>query len=244
MEEALICIPARIGSSRLKAKPLRIINGKPLIWWVVSSIVKFADNILVATDNSKIADALKDLNAKCSLTPENLPSGTDRVAYVVRNLNVKYVINVQGDELFVRKDHVEPVLKALKRGERFATVAVNFKDENDVKDPNNVKIVKDFSGHALYFSRSLIPYPRDGKIEPKQYLRHIGIYGYTKASLLDFVSWGKGKLEDIEKLEQLRILEKGEKIHLSVVKVPTLGVDTEKDIAKAELILRGEDGKH
>ena len=241
MKEFLIAIPARISSTRLPEKPLRILCGKPLIGWVVESCLKITKNVLVATDDERVKKVAEKFGAKAVITSPEHPSGTDRVFEAVRDLDFKYIVNVQGDEPFVKPIHVLPVVKALRNGEEYATIAVRFEDEEEVKNPNNVKVVVDKNSHGIYFSRSVIPHPRDGRIEPKNYLKHIGIYGYTKESLQKFVSWEGSFLEKTEKLEQLRIIENGYKIHVSIVSEGTFGVDTEEDLRKAaEKIERGE----
>ncbi|WP_457680365.1 3-deoxy-manno-octulosonate cytidylyltransferase [Thermovibrio sp.] len=238
MEDALIVIPARIGSTRLPRKPLITLNGVPLIVRTVRAVKAFSRNILVATDSLEVVEVLKEEGVKSALTPSELPSGTDRVYEASKELPFKFVINVQGDEPFVKKEHVEPVYRALKAGEEFATVATPFKALEEVENPNRVKVVLDKSSYAIYFSRSPIPYFRSEKPKPSSFLKHIGIYGFTKESLKTFVSWPKGKLEEIEKLEQLRIIENGRKIFVSVVSKEPLGIDTEEDLKRAEKILR------
>jgi 3-deoxy-manno-octulosonate cytidylyltransferase (CMP-KDO synthetase) len=242
VENFLIAIPARIRSSRLPEKPLRELCGKPLIVWVVEACKRITKNVLVATDSEKVADVVKECGVKAVLTPAELPSGTDRIWEAVKELNVNYVVNVQGDEPFVKPEHVLPIVRALKKGEEYATIATPFQSSEEVKNPNNVKVVCDKNGHAIYFSRSVIPFARDGKLPSSKYLKHIGIYGYTKEALKRFVSWPQGFLEKAEKLEQLRILENGYKIHVSVVESSLVGIDTYEDLKKAEKILKGEIG--
>jgi 3-deoxy-manno-octulosonate cytidylyltransferase (CMP-KDO synthetase) len=241
VEDFIIAIPARISSTRLPEKPLRILCGKPLIGWVIESCLKITKNVLVATDDGRVKKTSEEFGAKAVITSPEHPSGTDRIFEAVRNLEFKYVVNVQGDEPFVKPIHILPIVEALKNGEEYATIAVRSKNEEEVKNPNNVKVVVDKNSHGIYFSRSVIPHPRDGRIEPKNYLKHIGIYGYTKESLGKFVSWKEGFLERIEKLEQLRIIENGCKIHVSIVSESAFGIDTEEDLRKAaEKIERGE----
>ena len=238
MEDVVVVIPARVGSKRLPEKPLRELCGKPLISWVVEAVRRVVSDVIVATDSDEVVKVVEEAGAKGVLTPSDLPSGTDRVYYAVRRLSYPFVINVQGDEPFVKEEHIRAVYEGLKRGYSFSTVSTPFKRAEEVKDPSKVKVVLDRDGRALYFSRSPIPFPRDGEIEPENYLKHIGIYGYRREALERFVSWEEGKLERIEKLEQLRILENGEDIFVSVVGSDSFGVDTEEDLKKAEKMVK------
>ncbi|ADY73369.1 3-deoxy-manno-octulosonate cytidylyltransferase [Desulfurobacterium thermolithotrophum DSM 11699] len=241
MKKFLIAIPARIKSNRLPEKPLRLLCGKPLIAWVVESCLKITENVLVATDDLRVKKIAEKFGAKAVMTSPSHPSGTDRIFEAVKDLEFEYIVNVQGDEPFVKADHVLPIVGALQKGEEYATIAVRFNNEEEILNPNNVKVVVDKHNHAIYFSRNVIPYPRDGRIQIGNYLKHIGIYGYTKNSLQKFVSWNEGFLERIEKLEQLRIIENGKKIYVSVVSEGSFGIDTEEDLKKAaEKLERGE----
>jgi len=237
MEDLVVVIPARIGSKRLPKKPLIEICGKPLIEWVVTAVKEVTSNVIVATDSVEVLKIAEKLEVTGKLTPSELPSGTDRVYHASREEPFPYVINVQGDEPFIEREHIEAVYRRLKEGAPFATAATPFKTMDAVGDPSNVKVVTDAKGRALYFSRSPIPYVRDSEPKPSVYLKHIGIYGYTKNSLEKFVNWKKGKLEELEKLEQLRIIENGEEIYVSVVEKDSFSVDTEEDLKLAEKIL-------
>ncbi len=236
-DDFLIAIPARLGSKRLPGKPLRKVAGIPLIVRVFRAAKKITNNVIVATDSSEVMDLIELEGGKAFLTPSELPSGTDRIAHVVKNMDVDYVVNVQGDEPFINEKHVFPVVESLRKGNEFATVAVRICDEKEINDPNVVKVVTDENGYALYFSRSSIPYCREGE---GYYLKHIGIYGFTKKSLLEFVSWEQGKLEKLEGLEQLRILEKGRKIYVNIVSEYCIGIDTLDDLKRVEELLRGK----
>lgn len=238
MEDLLVVVPARIGSTRLPEKPLIKICGKTLIEWVLTAVKKVTDNVIVATDSPKVLEVAERVGVSGKLTPSELPSGTDRVYYASREEPFPFVINIQGDEPFIEREHIEAVYEKLKEGASFSTAATPFKSLEDVENPSNVKVVVDGKGRALYFSRSPIPFVRDSNPKPENYLKHIGIYGYRKEALERFVSWEKGKLEELEKLEQLRILENGEDIYVSVVNKDSFGIDTREDLKLAEKILR------
>ncbi len=225
----LIVIPSRLGSSRLKEKPLQPIKGKPLIRWVVEGCLKTEYEVLLAVDSERIADVVKDLPVKVAFTPPDLPSGSDRVAYAVKELEVDLVINYQGDEPFVYKEDIQRLFLALEKSP-VATLAV--RDPDAYKDPSSVKVVLDKDQFALYFSRSSIPYMKQ---EDAFYpLKHVGIYAFRKAILMDFVRWQPSHLERLESLEQLRLLERGVKIKVLLSQNYYHGVDTEEDLKLVE----------
>ena len=230
----LIVIPARLGSTRLREKPLREIAGKPLIRWVVENLKKTGYPLLLATDSERVKEVVEDL-CEVVLTPSELPSGSDRVLFAVRDLDVKYVINYQGDEPFAYKEDIDRLFRALEEGNEVATLA--RRDPEAYEKPEDVKVVLDREGYALYFSRSPIPYFRK---ENKNYpLKHVGIYAYRKETLLKFGSLPKGELEETESLEQLRLLENGIRIKVILTENFYHGVDTERDIEIVERKLRG-----
>ena len=230
----LIVIPARLGSTRLKEKPLRVIAGKPLIRWVVENLKKTGYPLLLATDSDRIKEVVEDL-CYVVLTPSELPSGSDRVLYAVKDLDVEYIINYQGDEPFAYKEDIDKLFKVLEEGDHVATLA--YRDPEAYKRPQDVKVVIDKKGYALYFSRSPIPFFRR---ENKNYpLKHVGIYAYRKDALVRFGSLPKGELEETESLEQLRLLENGIRIRVILTSNFYHGVDTEEDIEIVEKKLRG-----
>ncbi|MEZ0361701.1 MAG: 3-deoxy-manno-octulosonate cytidylyltransferase [Hydrogenobacter sp.] len=221
----VIVIPARLSSTRLKEKPLTIIVDKPLIRWVVEGCLKTGEEVILATDSERIADTVKDLNVKVVYTPSELPSGSDRVAYALRDERVDHVINYQGDEPFVYTEDIKRLFKAL---EDFPVATLACRDTEFYKDPASVKVVIAEDGTALYFSRSSIPFM---KLHSDLYpLKHVGIYAFRKEVLLEFTSWGQGHLERLESLEQLRLLEKGLKIKVLLTDNYYHGVDTEDDV--------------
>jgi len=235
--EFVIAVPARLGSTRLPEKPLRLIKGKPLIRWVVENLNRTGFPILVATDSVKVKELVEDI-APVVLTPSDLPSGTDRVAYALRKLGKipPFVINYQGDEPFVYKEDIERLISALREGADAATLATPLEDESLFKNPNTVKVVLDGRDYALYFSRAPIPFPRSGFFTSP--LKHIGIYAYRSEVLFKFTEMEPSPLEKTEGLEQLRLLENGYRIRVILTENFYHGVDVEEDIPIVERRLK------
>jgi 3-deoxy-manno-octulosonate cytidylyltransferase (CMP-KDO synthetase) len=199
------------------------------------------DQVIVATDDMRIAEAAFDFGAEVAMTSPKHPTGTDRLAEVVSRMKTaRIIVNVQGDEPDIAPATIERLVRALRENPRLGmvTAANPILAAADVHNPNVVKVVTDLAGRALYFSRSVIPHDRDGRGGVK-YLRHQGIYGYRRKVLLDFVKWKPTPLEQVEKLEQLRALEHGVAIGVIVVKRGSVGVDAPEDVATAERALRG-----
>ncbi|MEJ5339564.1 MAG: 3-deoxy-manno-octulosonate cytidylyltransferase [Aquificaceae bacterium] len=225
----LIVIPARLGSTRLNEKPLVSLLGKPLIRWVVEGCLKTGERVVLATDSEKIYHSVKDLPVEVRFTPSELPSGSDRVAHVIRDEHVDCVINYQGDEPFVYKEDICRLFEALLE-HPVATLAL--RDTQAYEDPNSVKVVLARDHTALYFSRSAIPHMK--KSSDLYPLKHVGIYAFRKETLLEFTSMGRGLLEELEGLEQLRLLEAGYRIRVIISENYYHGVDTEEDIRLVE----------
>ena len=229
-------IPARYKSTRLEGKPLADIDGKPMIQHVYERASKSnkLDDIIVATDDKRIIDIVNRFGGKAELTSELHPSGSDRVAEVAEKLDADIIVNVQGDEPFINPEMIDEVIDPFKDTSLvMATLMHEVLDEKDFENPNVVKVVVDKDGFALYFSRSLIPYPRN-KIDFHVY-EHIGLYAYRKDFLLKFTKLSPTPLEKIESLEQLRVLENGFKIKVILTEkeyIP-LSVDTQEDLEKA-----------
>lgn len=241
MPKVAVIIPARYASTRLPAKPLHVIAGKPLIQHVWERCVKAkgVDTVVVATDDMRIAEVAFGFGAEVAMTSPKHRSGTDRVAEVAKKLKgYTHVVNVQGDEPLIDPTIVTKLAKAMAKDRKISmiTSASVFQSDDDVKNPNMVKVVVDRNGDALYFSRSPIPFLRNDGEKPVFY-RHQGIYGYTTKFLLDFVKWKPSKLELAESLEQLRALENGAKIRVIPVKHAAVGVDTPEDVATVEALL-------
>jgi len=232
-------IPARYDSTRFPGKPLVSIAGKPLIQRVVEQCrkaVSLAD-VLVATDDERIASVAREF-CRVEMTRTDHPSGTDRVAEVAARNKCDAVVNIQGDEPLIEPAVIDAVANALQRFE-MSTAATPFSKGIEVDHPAVVKVVTDLAGRALYFSRSPIPHVRDIDQGHSDFpfLRHLGIYGYRRETLLRLVQWPVSALEQAEKLEQLRALENG--IQIAVVRVEDqgIGVDTPGDVARIEAIL-------
>lgn len=241
MSRAAIIIPARWGSTRFPGKPLHMLAGKTLIQhvWERCKSIPGVDDIIVATDDMRILEAGFSFGAEVALTSTRHPSGTDRIAEVAKNLrSTGILLNVQGDEPFLDPRLAAKLIKALKMDPRaqMATAACPL-DPADLENPNVVKVVCDLAGNALYFSRSPIPYDRDGGSTPLR-LRHLGIYAYRREFLLDFVKKKQTPLEKVEKLEQLRALEHGARIRVLITKSVGPGIDTPEDAVAAEKLLR------
>lgn len=240
MPKTAIVIPARWASTRLPGKPLLPLAGKPLLRhvWERCQRVRGADAVIVATDDMRIAEAAFDFGAEVAFTSPKHPSGTDRIAEVAKNLaGFDIVLNVQGDEPFIDPRLVDKLAAALRDDPsiQMSTAACAL-EPADLENPNCVKVVTDLAGNALYFSRSQIPCDRDGNARPAR-LRHLGIYGYRRKFLLEFVTWKQTPLEKSEKLEQLRALEHGAKIRVLRAKPAGPGIDTPEDLKAAERLL-------
>jgi 3-deoxy-manno-octulosonate cytidylyltransferase (CMP-KDO synthetase) len=235
-------IPARWASTRFPGKPVHKIAGKPLIQHVWERCCEAAvfDRIVIATDDTRIAEAALGFGAETTLTSGGHQSGTDRIAEVARNLTrVGLIFNVQGDEPLIAPELLKELVRKLARDRDIdlITAAVPI-DADEARSEHVVKVVTDRKGNALYFSRSVIPFAR-GSGDPG-YLKHLGIYGYRRKALLEFVKLEPSPLERAERLEQLRALQNGMKLRVIVSRTGSIGVDTLEDADAVErLILRG-----
>jgi 3-deoxy-manno-octulosonate cytidylyltransferase (CMP-KDO synthetase) len=237
-------IPARIGSERLPRKPLHVLAGRPLIEWVWRRAKGFAtlDAVVVATDSEEVAEVCRAAGAVVELTSPDHASGTDRVAEVAdreayREFDV--VVNIQGDEPFVAEEQVAAAASLVQEGWDVGTVATPVRTLEAWRDPAVVKVVRRDDGGALYFSRAPIPFLRDGDPTPEalgshRFLRHLGIYAYSRSALGRWVALPPGELERIERLEQLRALAAGLSIGVATVESAEGGVDTYDDARRAE----------
>lgn len=239
----VVVIPARYASSRLPGKPLADIGGKCMVERVYQQALQSgASRIVVATDDERVAAVVEAFGGEVCMTRPEHNSGTERLAEVISKLALPaetVVVNVQGDEPFIPPLIIRQVAQnlAAQQKARMATLAVPLSDSSEISNPNIVKVVSDKDGYALYFSRSVIPFDRDGKFQQQlaqHYRRHIGIYAYRAGFIQQYVSWPASTLEQIESLEQLRVLWQGEAIHVdTALQTPPVGVDTPDDLAHA-----------
>jgi 3-deoxy-manno-octulosonate cytidylyltransferase (CMP-KDO synthetase) len=237
-------IPARYASTRFPGKPLALIAGKSLIQRVVEQCQKAKSlaEVVVATDDARIADAVAKF-CRVEMTREDHPSGSDRIAEVAQRNNCDAVVNIQGDEPLIDPEVIDQVAGALA-GSEMSTAATPIRNVEEYDNPNVVKVVVNSAGRALYFSRRTIPYLREAasrsaneQLAAFPFLKHLGIYGYRRETLLQLVKYPVSPLENAEKLEQLRALENG--IPIAVVKVnyDSVGVDMPADVARVEGLL-------
>ena len=245
-------IPARYASTRFPGKPLALLGGKPVIQWVwenVSAMPELACAV-VATDDERIAEAVKGFGGRAVMTASTHRSGTDRCGEVVRKLREEgqtfdVAINVQGDEPFVRQEQLRSLVDCFADGEvQIATLKTAIHSTAELMSPNNVKVVCDLRGRALYFSRQPLPHVRG--VEPEQwterhpYFKHVGIYAFRTETLEALVRLQQSPLELCESLEQLRWLENGYEIQVKETAVANIGIDTPADMALAEQYLTKE----
>ena len=238
-------IPSRYGSSRFPGKPLAMLAGKPLVAWVVDAAKKAAslDDVIVATDDARIADAVEKHGGKAVMTPSELPSGTDRIACAAGDFDDDDIlVNIQGDEPLIAPDLIDRLVARMKEGAGkwdMATAVTSIRDAADLAAKSVVKVVLDRDDGALYFSRCPIPCDRDGESGAGSglYVRHLGIYAYRGGFLRKFISEPPCELEKTEKLEQLRALWMGGKIAVIRTEDEGVGVDTPEDAARVEALL-------
>lgn len=232
--KVLCVIPARYASTRLPGKPLSVIAGKPMIQHVYERAcqAKMPDEVVVATDNELVEKAVLDFGGKAVMTSPDHPSGTDRLAEVALMYpDVDVIVNVQGDEPMIPPEVIDNLAAVFEADPELnmATMKVQM-DEEDYDNPAAVKVVTDLNGYALYFSRSLMPYPRN-KPEGFKVFKHVGIYAYRRSFLLKYAALNPTPLEKTESLEQLRALENGYKIKVLESDFKGIGVDTPEDLA-------------
>lgn len=234
-------IPARYASSRFPGKPLAMIGDRSMIRRVYENVSALSSvgRTIVATDDQRIFDHVLSFGGEVVMTNQAHPSGTDRVAEVARGLpKADVVVNVQGDEPFVAREHLEKIISAFSDpAVQIATLARPITDEADLLSPNVVKVVRDRSGRGLYFSRHAIPYLRDiplGQwLREGRHLQHLGLYAYRRETLLRLTELAKDPLEEVESLEQLRWLGAGIPVQVEITQTASFGVDTPADLEKA-----------
>lgn len=243
-----VIVPARYQSSRLPGKPLADINGKPMVQHVVERAEQSgAAEVIVATDDVRIKDVVESFGGRAMMTGADHQSGTERLAEVIEHLALaedEIVVNVQGDEPFIPPEIIRQVADNLanQRQAPMATLSVPIDESSDIFNPNVVKVVRDAAGYALYFSRAAIPWDREHfnadrtaeTLRPDVYHRHIGIYAYRAGFVRRYIEWPASPLEQLESLEQLRVLWNGERIHVAeAIKTPLAGIDTPEDLEAA-----------
>lgn len=235
-------IPARLASTRLSSKVLRELVGRPMVEWVWRAAMASGrmDPVIVATDAEEVAAVCRQRGIPVVMTSTQCASGSDRVREVAGTLDADIYVNIQGDEPTLTGDFFPPLLALFDRREvEVATLAVGCPAE-EFANPNAVKVVTALDGRALYFSRATIPFDRDAT-GFTGYRKHLGIYAYRKAALERFAALPQGRLEQLERLEQLRLLENGIDIYVAEAPADTIGVDTEEDLARAEAVLRNRE---
>jgi len=249
----VVAIPARYAASRLPGKPLRLLAGEPLVLHVARrALAAGAREVWVAADDPRIAEALEGSGVRVAMTSTSHPSGTDRLAECARIAgwpDDTIVVNLQGDEPFAPAEGISAVATLLRdSGAEMATLGAPITDAETLFDPNAVKLVQAGNGDALYFSRAPVPWPRDAFMRDRSrlpegghWLRHIGIYAYRAGFLQRFAAMPPGRLEQVESLEQLRVLEAGFRIAAMQTPAPfPPGVDTPEDLARAEALIVGK----
>lgn len=236
-------IPARYASTRFPAKLMQDLGGKTVIRRTYEAAIntQLFDDVFVVTDSDLIYNEIVANGGKAIMSIKGHESGSDRIAEAIENLDVDVVVNVQGDEPFINAEPLAKVIEVFKNDTNqqvdLASLMREIKDEEEINNPNNVKVVVDQNGFALYFSRSVIPYPREKNVGVR-YMQHIGIYAFRKQALLDFYSLPMKSLEASEKLEQLRYLEFGKRIKMVETTHVGIGIDTVEDLEKARQLLR------
>lgn len=241
-------IPSRYGSSRLAGKPLALIAGKPMIQRVVeqAALSSTVSETIVATDDERIVEAVEAFGGRAVMTSAACRSGTDRVAETADMLELApddIVVNIQGDQPVFHPSIIDDLIRPFDADPELAMSTLAFKiiDKREITDPKDVKVTFDHNGFALYFSRAQIPYPRDGRPDA-DYYKHLGFYAYKKHFLDTLVTLPTGRCEDIEKLEQLRVLEYGYKIKVVVTRHDSPEIDLPEDIKRIEAMLRSQPG--
>jgi 3-deoxy-manno-octulosonate cytidylyltransferase (CMP-KDO synthetase) len=232
-------IPARYDSTRLPGKPLIKINGKPMIQhvWERASKSKLIRKLVVATDDKRIYNAVREFGGKAVMTSKKHCSGTDRIGEAAKKLRCKFIVNIQGDEPLIDARNIDRAIKPLLTDKKLnvSTLCYEITNGDEIGNPNIVKVVFDKNSNALYFSRYPLPYNRDGSMKIKYY-KHIGLYVYRRDYLLKLARMKQTALEDAEKLEQLRILENCEKIKVILTDIDSHSIDTEEDLQKLQAI--------
>ncbi|EGP4707114.1 3-deoxy-manno-octulosonate cytidylyltransferase [Enterococcus faecium] len=242
--KTIAIIPSRYGSSRFPGKPLAMISSKPMIQWVYENVSKAAmlDAVYVATDDKRIFDCVESFGGMALMTSDKHTCGTDRLAECAEILQLRdedLVLNIQGDEPLIKAEMIADLYSCFDNDEVYmGTLKKHIEVQEELDNPNVVKVINDVNDYAIYFSRFCVPYERDGK--NSLHFKHIGVYGYKTWFLKKYSTMPKTPLEVSESLEQLRVLESGFKIRVKETKYQTVGVDTPEQIQQVEDELRKE----
>jgi 3-deoxy-manno-octulosonate cytidylyltransferase (CMP-KDO synthetase) len=235
-------IPARYASTRFPAKLMQDLGGKTVILrtYEAAILTNLFEDVFVVTDSDLIYNEIISNGGKAIMSVKEHESGSDRIAEAVENMDVDVVINVQGDEPFINKKPLEELIEVFKNDTEkkvdLGSLMFQISDKEEIDNPNNVKVITDQQGFALYFSRSVIPFPREENVGVR-YMKHIGIYAFKKEALMDFYRLPMLSLEASEKLEQLRYLEYGKRIKMVETTHVSIGIDTPEDLEKARILL-------
>ena len=241
MNKVIAVIPARYNSTRFPGKMMEILGNRTIITTTYQNVLETGlfDEVFVATDSELIFDEISKNGGKAVMTGEH-ETGSDRIAEAVQNIDCDIVINVQGDEPFLKKEPLKQLIDVFYKDEKkeisLASLKIQLKESEEIRNPNNVKVITDNNGFALYFSRSVIPFQRELSYDVKYY-KHIGVYAFRKEALLKFSSLEMTPLEISEKLEQLRYLENGMKIKMVETDFVGIGIDTPEDLEKAKKLI-------
>ncbi|SHK63904.1 3-deoxy-manno-octulosonate cytidylyltransferase [Epilithonimonas mollis] len=239
--KTIAVIPARYNSTRFPGKLMEILGNKTVITTTYQNVVQTGlfDEVFVATDSEIIFDEISENGGKSVMTGEH-ETGSDRIAEAVQNIDCDIVINIQGDEPFLKKEPLKQLIDVFSNDDTkeisLASLKIELKESKEIQNPNNVKVITDNNGFALYFSRSVIPFLRDQDFDVKYY-KHIGVYAFRKEALLEFSKLPILPLETSEKLEQLRYLEYGKRIKMIETDFIGVGIDTPEDLEKAKKLI-------
>jgi len=228
-------IPARYAATRFPGKLMQMLGNKTIIRHVYDNTVSTGlfNDVFVVTDSDIIYKEIKDSGGKVIMSKKEHESGSDRIAEAITEMNIDVIVNVQGDEPFIKKEPLEKLVRIFNDDSIQVASLMRKISKDEAVNPNNVKVVTDRSGYALYFSRSIVPYQRDEKMN-SEYFLHVGVYAYKKDALITFTKLPQSQLEKIEKLEQLRYLENGIKIKMAETDYNNIAIDTPEDLEKAK----------
>ena len=228
-------IPARYAATRFPGKLMQMLGNKTIIRHVYDNTVSTGlfNDVFVVTDSDIIYKEIKDGGGKVIMSKKEHESGSDRIAEAIAEMNIDVIVNVQGDEPFIKKEPLEKLVCLFNDDSIQVASLMRKISKEEAVNPNNVKVVTDRSGYALYFSRSLVPYQREEKMN-NEYFLHVGVYAYKKDALITFTKLPQSQLEKIEKLEQLRYLENGIKIKMAETDYNNIAIDTPEDLEKAK----------